>query len=156
MRQVTVGTVIYSTKSTFISPMFTFSWRETHLFTHQVNVQSSEKYCNNKIQKAEFPTPAGNKHFPSKLFLHSPRLFHHSTELYGLNQSKMDIKLTNPGPAKNKILRTTHRRLSIIGKDKNGAQNKYSRRSETLPTDYHGFPVLNKGENMCCLISKMW
>ena len=39
-----------------------FPWRETKLFTRQINEQIEKGTCNNKF-KAEMPTLAGDKHF---------------------------------------------------------------------------------------------
>ena len=55
-------------------------WRETFLFTNQVNVQSRENHFNHNNHEGNMPTLAGNKHLTVLFFLYRPRLFHFSTE----------------------------------------------------------------------------
>ena len=65
---------------TFISPIYTFPWRETQLFTRQFKVEIGKSTLFISFIKGEMPTLAGNKHFPVHFFLHLPRPFHLSTE----------------------------------------------------------------------------
>ena len=66
--------------STFVSPIYTFPWRETYLFTRQIQVQIGKSTLIILSRKGKMPTVAGNKHLSVHFFLHGPRLFHLSTE----------------------------------------------------------------------------
>ena len=65
---------------TFISPINTFPWRETWIFTRQIKVQIGKSTLIILFIKEKMPTLAGNKHPSIHFFLHGPRLFHLSTE----------------------------------------------------------------------------
>ena len=66
--------------STSVSPIYTFAWRETKLFTRQIKVQIGKSTLIIFFIKEKMPTLAGNKHFSVHLLLHGPRLFHLLTE----------------------------------------------------------------------------
>ena len=74
------GYNLYKNNSTLISPIYTFPWRETYLFTRQIKVQIGKSTLIITFIKEKMPTLAGNKHFSVHFFLHGPRLFHLSTE----------------------------------------------------------------------------
>ena len=74
------ATIFYNKNSVFISPIYTFPWRETWLFTGQFDVQIGKSTLIILFIKEKMPTFAGNKHPSVHLFLHGPRLFHLSTE----------------------------------------------------------------------------
>ena len=64
----------------FISPIYTFPWRETQLFTRQIKVRIGKSILFILFIKGKMPTLARNKHPSVHFFLHGPRLFHLSTE----------------------------------------------------------------------------
>ena len=66
--------------SIFISPIYTFLWRETQLFTRQIKVQLGKSTLIILSRKGKPPTPVRNKDSSVQFFLHGPRLFHLSTE----------------------------------------------------------------------------
>ena len=74
------GYNLYNNNCTFISPIYTFPWRETELFTRQIKVQIGKSTLIILFIKAEMPTLAGNKHLSIHFLLHGPHLFHLSTE----------------------------------------------------------------------------
>ena len=66
---------------TFISPIYTFPWRENLIVYTPDQGTNREKYFNHIIYQREgMPTLAGNKHPSVHFFPHGPRLFHLSTE----------------------------------------------------------------------------
>ena len=74
------GNNLYNIHRTFISPIYTFPWRETYLFTRQIKVQIGKSTLIILFTKEKMPTLAGNKHSSNHFFFHGPRPFHFSTE----------------------------------------------------------------------------
>ena len=66
--------------STFISPIYTFPWQKTYLFTRQIKVQIGKSTSIEIFIKGKLPTSAGNKHPSVHIFFHGARLFHLSME----------------------------------------------------------------------------
>ena len=56
--------------STFISPIYTFLWRETTSFTRQIKVQIGRSTLIKLSMKGKKPNLAGNKHLSVHFFLH--------------------------------------------------------------------------------------
>ena len=69
------GDNLYVSNSTFISPIYTFPWRETLMFTRQFKVQIRKSNLIILFIKEKMPTFAGNKHPSVHFFLYGPRLF---------------------------------------------------------------------------------
>ena len=65
------------------SPIYTFGWRDTQLFTRQVKVQTSERHINHTIYRGKMPS--GGKQLSIPFFPHKPCPFHLLTEKYGPN-----------------------------------------------------------------------
>ena len=74
------ATKLYSNKSTFVSPIYTFSLAGNLIVYSPIRGTNMEKYFNQIIYKGKMPTVAGNKHLPVHSFLHRQHLFHFSTE----------------------------------------------------------------------------
>ena len=74
------GNNLYNNNCTFSSPIYTFPWQETYLFTRQIKVQIGKSTLIILFTKEKMPTLAGNKHSSIHFFPHGPRLFHLSTE----------------------------------------------------------------------------
>ena len=74
------GYNFYNNNSTFISPIYTFPWRETLLLTRQIKVQIGKSTLIILFIKEKTPTLVENKHPSVHFFLHGPRLFFLSTE----------------------------------------------------------------------------
>ena len=88
---------LYNNNSTFISPIYTFPWRETYLFARQIKVQQEKSTLIILFKKEKMQTFAGNK-YPSVHFcLHEPRLLHLLTEKStGPNRRKWTSKWLFP------------------------------------------------------------
>ena len=71
---------LYNNNTTLISAIYTFRWRETKLFTRQIEVQIGKCTLIILSLKGKQPTLAGNKHLSVHFFFHGARLFHLSTE----------------------------------------------------------------------------
>ena len=75
------GYNLYNQNCTFISPIYSFPWRENIIVYTLDQGTNREKYFNHIIyQRKGMPTLAGNKQLSVHLFPHGPRLFHLSTE----------------------------------------------------------------------------
>ena len=74
------GDNLKNNNSTFISPIYTFPWRETLLFARQINVKKREKYFNHIFYQRKDADFCGKQTPFRPFFLHGPRLFHLSTE----------------------------------------------------------------------------
>ena len=72
------GYSLYDKNSTFISPIYTFPWRET--FTRLIKVQIEKRTLFILFMKRKTPTLGKNEHPSVHFFLHGPRLFPLSTE----------------------------------------------------------------------------
>ena len=92
------GYKLYNNNSNFISPIYTFHWRKTQLFTRQIKVQIGKSFLITLSIKGKMPTLAGNKHLSVHFFLHGPRLSIFRQEKYVSNPSEMDIKMVIPAP----------------------------------------------------------
>ena len=74
------GYYLCNSNSTFVSPIYTFSWRETYLFTRQIKEKVGKSTLIIVFMKEKMPTFTGNKHLSVHFFLHGSRLLHLSTE----------------------------------------------------------------------------
>ena len=75
------GYNLYNNNCTFISPIYTFPWRENIIVYTPDQGTNREKYFNHIIYQREgMPSLAGNKHPSVHFFPHGPGLFHLSTE----------------------------------------------------------------------------
>ena len=97
----------------FISPIYTFPWRETQLFTRQIKVQLGKSTLLILSIKGKTPTPVGNKDSSIQFFLHGPRLFHLSTE-------KVPVQSVRNGHP------SGYSRTDTINKNRNKRSKKFS------------------------------
>ena len=73
-------TKLYNIKSTFGSPIYTFSMAGNIIIYKPIQGTNRRKYFNHITYKGTMPTPEENKQLSVYLFLHRQRLFHLSTE----------------------------------------------------------------------------
>ena len=73
------GYKLYNNNSIFSSPIYTFPWRETELFTRQIKVQIGKSTLIIFFINEKMPTLVGHKHFCVHFIIHRQSLFHIST-----------------------------------------------------------------------------
>ena len=71
---------LHNNNCTFFSPIHTFPWRETYLFTRQIKVQIGKSTLIILFIKGKMPTLAANKQLSVHFLFQGPRIFHLSTE----------------------------------------------------------------------------
>ena len=109
---------------TFVYPVYTFSSARNIIVYTPSRGTNREKHFNHIIYKRKMPTLEGNKHPSIHFLFHRPRLFHNSTENYGPNPSKMDIKALFPrADTVNKSIIKKIKGFSLRGKYYNFHQN---------------------------------
>ena len=75
------GYNLYNNNCTFISPIYTFPWRENiNVYTPDQGTNREKYFVHINYQRKGMPTLSGNEHLPVHFFPHGPRLFHLSTE----------------------------------------------------------------------------
>ena len=92
------GNNLYNNNCTFISPIYTFPWRETQLFTRQIKVKIGKSTLIILFTKEKMPTLAGKNTPPSISFLTDRVLSIFRQKRYGSDPSEMDIKVAIPAP----------------------------------------------------------
>ena len=92
------ATKIYNNNSTFVSPIYTFPWRETKLFTRQFKVQTGKSILFILYIEEKFGLWRETKTSPSisSFMDHVSSIFRRMK--YGSNPSEMAIKVVIPAP----------------------------------------------------------
>ena len=92
------ATIFYNHNCTFISPIYTFPWRETELFTRQIKVQIGKSTLIILFTKEKCRLWREINTFPSISFLTDRVLSIFRQKRVRSDPSEMDIKVVIPAP----------------------------------------------------------